>query len=134
MQAVGAVPVDFAASGVDALTPTGHKLGGPYGLGRSRRRVAMSACVVLLHGGGQERDIRSGTPDVAGAAGMAAAARIAVDGLAANSARLRVLRDRLIDGVLAEIDDVALNGARGLAAASGQRALHFPRLRGRCAC
>jgi cysteine desulfurase len=64
-----------------------------------------------LHGGGQERDIRSGTPDVAGAVGMATAAHIAVDGLAATSARLRALRDRLVEGVLADIDDVILNGA-----------------------
>jgi cysteine desulfurase len=65
----------------------------------------------LSHGGGQERDIRSGTPDVAGAVGMAAAAQIAVDGLAPHSARLRVLRDRLVEGVLVGIDDVSLNGA-----------------------
>ena len=65
VQAVGSVPVDFAASGVDALTMTGHKLGGPLGAGALllRRDVA---CVPLLHGGGQERDVRSGTLDVAG--------------------------------------------------------------------
>jgi cysteine desulfurase len=68
--------------------------------------------VPLSHGGGQERDIRSGTPDVAGAVGMAAAARIAVDGLEPHSARLRALRDRLVEGVLTGIDDVSLNGAR----------------------
>ncbi|WP_396935766.1 aminotransferase class V-fold PLP-dependent enzyme, partial [Mycolicibacterium sp.] len=67
----------------------------------------------LLHGGGQERDVRSGTPDVAGAVAMAAAAQVAVDGLADHSARVRALRDRLIDGVLTRIDDVQLNGARG---------------------
>ncbi|MGH3578469.1 MAG: aminotransferase class V-fold PLP-dependent enzyme, partial [Mycobacterium sp.] len=71
------------------------------------------ACMPLSHGGGQERDIRSGTPDVAGAVGMAAAMQIAVDGLGANSTRLSLLRDRLIDGVLAEVDDPHLNGARG---------------------
>jgi cysteine desulfurase len=65
-----------------------------------------------LHGGGQERDIRSGTPDVAGAVGMASAVRLAVDGLEANSARLRALRDRLVEGVLAGIDDVRFNGPR----------------------
>jgi cysteine desulfurase len=71
-----------------------------------------AACVPLTHGGGQERDVRSGTPDVAGAVAMAAAATIAVETLDAKGARLRGLRDRLIDGVLAEIDDVVLNGAR----------------------
>jgi cysteine desulfurase len=72
-----------------------------------------TACVPLLHGGGQERDVRSGTPDVAGAVAMAAAARIAVEGLEANSVRVTELRDRLIDGVLSSIDDVHLNGATG---------------------
>ncbi|HWN25986.1 MAG TPA: aminotransferase class V-fold PLP-dependent enzyme, partial [Actinomycetospora sp.] len=60
VQAVGAVPVDFAASGVDALSLTGHKLGGPVGAGALLlRRDAQ--CTPLLHGGGQERDVRSGT-------------------------------------------------------------------------
>lgn len=110
VQAVGQVPVDFTASGLSAMSVTAHKFGGPPAMGALllRRDVA---CVPLLHGGGQERDIRSGTPDVAGAVGMATAAGIAVDGLAANSARLRVLRDRLVEGVLAGIDDVVLNGA-----------------------
>ncbi len=67
----------------------------------------------LLHGGGQERDVRSGTPDVAGAVAMAAAAKVAVEGLEANSARVQQLRDRLVDGVLSSIDDVRLNGATG---------------------
>ena len=60
VQAIGAVPVDFAASGVDALTLTGHKVGGPYGVGALvvRRELDVTA---LVHGGGQERDIRSGT-------------------------------------------------------------------------
>ena len=88
-----------------------HKFGGPTGVGALllRRDVA---CVPLIHGGGQERDVRSGTPDVAGAVAMATAARIAVDGLADSAARLRGLRDQLIDGVLAEIEDVVVNGAR----------------------
>src|SRR6201998_2733859 len=111
VQAVGNVPVGFAASGLSALSVPAHKFAGPPAVGALllRRDVA---CVPLSHGGGQERDIRSGTPDVAGAVGMATAARIAVDGLESNSARLRGLRDRLIDGVLAGIDDVSFNGAR----------------------
>jgi cysteine desulfurase len=111
IQAVGQLPIDFAASGLSAMSVTAHKFGGPPAVGALllRRDVA---CVPLSHGGGQERDIRSGTPDVAGAVGMATAAQIAVDGLAANSARLRVLRDRLVEGVLADIDDVSFNGAR----------------------
>src|ERR1700753_1494838 len=110
VQAVGQLPVQFGASGVSAMRGAAHKFGGPPGVGALllRRDVA---CVPLSHGGGQERDIRSGTPYVAGAVGMATAVQIAVDGLEANSARLRPLRDRLIEGVLAEIDDVRLNGA-----------------------
>ena len=72
VQAIGAVPVDFAASGVDALTLTGHKVGGPYGVGALvvRRELDVTA---LVHGGGQERDIRSGTIDTPAIAGLAAA-------------------------------------------------------------
>ncbi|WP_343598792.1 cysteine desulfurase family protein [Mycobacterium sp.] len=111
VQAVGQLPVGFAASGLAAMSVAAHKFGGPPGVGALLLRRDVS-CVPLSHGGGQERDIRSGTTDVAGAAGMATALRIAVDGLAANSARLRALRDRLIDGVLAGVDDARLNGAR----------------------
>jgi cysteine desulfurase len=110
VQAVGQLPVHFATSGLSAMSVAAHKFGGPPGVGALLLRRDVS-CVPLLHGGGQERDVRSGTPDVAGAIGMAAAARIAVDGLEVNSARLRVLRDRLVKGVLTEIDDVRLNGA-----------------------
>ncbi|OBK51494.1 cysteine desulfurase family protein [Mycobacterium sp. 1081908.1] len=125
VQAVGQLPVDFAASGLSAMSVTAHKFGGPPAVGALllRRDVA---CVPLSHGGGQERDIRSGTPDVAGAVGMAAAARIAVDALEPNSARLRVLRDRLVEGVLAGIDDVSLNGARDPSPASGRYPQRLP--------
>jgi cysteine desulfurase len=111
VQAVGQLPVDFTASGLSAMSMAAHKFGGPHAVGALLLRRDVS-CVPLSHGGGQERDIRSGSPDVPGAVGMAAAIRIAVDGLEAGSARLRTLRDRLVDGVLAEIDDVVVNGAR----------------------
>ncbi|GBE66330.1 cysteine desulfurase [Mycobacterium sp. MFM001] len=111
VQAVGQLPVGFGASGLSSMSVAAHKFGGPPAVGALLLRRDIT-CVPLSHGGGQERDIRSGTPDVAGAVGMAAAAQIAVDGLEANSARLRVLRDRLIDGVLTGIDDVRLNGPR----------------------
>lgn len=111
IQAVGQLQVDFAASGLSAMSVAAHKFGGPPGVGALVLRRDVS-CVPLSHGGGQERDIRSGTPDVAGAVAMATAAQIAVDELEANSARLRVLRDRLIDGVLAGVDGARLNGPR----------------------
>jgi cysteine desulfurase len=111
VQAVGQLPVDFTASGLSAMSVAAHKFGGPPAVGALLLRRDVT-CVPLLHGGGQERDIRSGTPDVAGAVGMASAVRLAVDGLEANSARLRALRDRLVEGVLAGIDDVRFNGPR----------------------
>ena len=77
VQAVGQLPVDFAASGVDALTMTGHKLGGPMGAGALLLRRD-AECTPLLHGGGQERDVRSGTLDVAAIVGLAVAATAAV--------------------------------------------------------
>jgi cysteine desulfurase len=112
VQAVGQLPVAFGASQLSAMSVAAHKFGGPPGVGALLLRRDVG-CVPLSHGGGQERDIRSGTPDVAGAVGMAAATQLAVDGLEANSARLRLLRDRLIDGVLAGIEDTRLNGAVG---------------------
>lgn len=112
VQAIGQLPVDFAASGLSAMSLTAHKFGGPTGVGALLLRRD-AACVPLLHGGGQERDVRSGTVDVAGAVAMATAADIAIGSLAHTSARTRGLRDSLIDGVLGSIDDVVLNGARG---------------------
>jgi len=110
VQAVGHLPVDFGASGLSAMSITAHKFGGPTGVGALLLRRD-TACAPLLHGGGQERDVRSGTPDVPGAVAMATAAGIAVGTLESTAARLRALRDRLIDGGLGSIDDVVVNGA-----------------------
>lgn len=112
VQAIGALPVDFAAVPLAAVSLSAHKFGGPIGIGALLLRRDI-ACVPLTHGGGQERDVRSGTPDVASAVAMAVAAQIAVDGLDAHRGRIGGLRDRLIDGVLSSIDDVVLNGATG---------------------
>ncbi|MCX2712594.1 cysteine desulfurase family protein [Mycolicibacterium sp. J2] len=112
IQAVGHIPVGFAASGLAAMSVAAHKFGGPMGVGALLLRRD-TACVPLLHGGGQERDVRSGTPDVAGVVAMAAAARVAVEGQEATAARLRALRDRLIGGVRETIEDVDVNGALG---------------------
>ena len=112
VQAVGQIPVDFTASGLSAMSIAAHKFGGPTGVGALLLRRD-TACVPLLHGGGQERDVRSGTPDVAGAVAMATAAQVAIEGMETTSARVQTLRDRLVDGVLSKIDDVRLNGATG---------------------
>ena len=109
IQAAGHLPVDFTASGLDALTVTGHKLGGPIGvgallLGRQTRLTA------LQHGGGQERDVRSGTLDTPAIAGFAAAAAASRAEQPAEFERLAALRDRLIEGVLAAVPDAILSG------------------------
>lgn len=109
VQAIGTVPVDFAASGVDALALTGHKVGGPYGVGALvvRRELAVTA---LVHGGGQERDIRSGTVDTPAIAGLAAAVELAVKHQPEHAVRMAALRRRLVEGVQRAVPDAVLNG------------------------
>jgi cysteine desulfurase len=112
VQAIGQIPVDFTASGLAAMSITAHKFGGPTGTGALLLRRD-TACVPLMHGGGQERDVRSGTVGVAGAVAMATAAEVAVGSMERTAARLRGLSDSLIEGVLGSVDDVVVNGARG---------------------
>jgi len=109
IQAIGQVPVDFAASGAAALTATGHKLGGPTGVGALLlgREVG---CTPLLHGGGQERDVRSGTLDVAGITAFAVAVEMAVKAQQETAARVGSLRDELVSRVRAAVPDAVLNG------------------------
>lgn len=109
VQAVGAQVVDFAASGVTALSLTGHKLGGPAGAGALLLRRD-AECVALLHGGGQERDIRSGTPATAPIVGLAIAVDLAVARREAAAPRLEALRSTLVGGILRGIPDAVLNG------------------------
>ena len=117
VQALGALPVDFGVSGVDALTLTGHKLGGPYGIGALLlgREVPTTP---LLHGGGQERDVRSGTLDVPAIVGLATAVRHSVAAQPTNTRRLATLRDALVTGVLERVPDAVLNGPKIDGAAS----------------
>jgi cysteine desulfurase len=109
VQALGAVPVDFATSGVDAMSISGHKVGGPLGVGALvvRREIELTA---LVHGGGQERDVRSGTLDVPAVAGFAAAVEVAVKEQTDYAARLSALRHRLVEGVRRAAPDAVLNG------------------------
>ncbi|MEI2712503.1 MAG: cysteine desulfurase family protein [Nocardioides sp.] len=109
VQAVGSVPVDFATSGVDALTFTGHKLGGPFGVGALvvRREVDVTP---LDHGGGQER-IRSGTLDTPAIASMAAAVEAAVKSQTEHAAQVSALRDDLVRRVIEVVPDAHLHGA-----------------------
>jgi cysteine desulfurase len=109
IQAIGQVPVDFAASGAAALTATGHKLGGPTGVGALLLGRDI-ACTPLLHGGGQERDVRSGTLDVAGIVAFAVATEMAVKRQPDFAATIGALRDDLIHRVRAAVPDAVLNG------------------------
>jgi cysteine desulfurase len=109
VQAVGQVPVDFAACGVDALTLTAHKAGGPYGVGALvvRRETAVTP---QLHGGGQERDIRSGTIDAPAIAAFATAVELAVRNQPDHADRVSALRDELVRRVCERVPDAVLNG------------------------
>jgi cysteine desulfurase len=110
VQAAGQVPVNFAASGVDALTITGHKIGGPVGAGALLLGRGIEP-VPVMHGGGQERDVRSGTLDAPAIAAFAVAAQIAVKRREEESVRLAALRDELIERVIRAVPDAILNGA-----------------------
>jgi len=123
--ALGAVPIDFEAVGAAAMSLSAHKIGGPVGVGALV--LSRGATVVpLLHGGGQQRRVRSGTQDVAGAVAFATAARLAQDRLEADRVRMTALRERLIAGVL-EIDPSAvLRGASGSARLPGNAHFTFP--------
>ncbi len=109
VQALGKIPVDVRALGVDLAAFSAHKIGGPKGTGALyvRRGVKLEA---VLHGGGQERGRRSGTENPAGIVGFATAAEIVTADLDTAAARWRELRDRLWDGIRERIDDVRLNG------------------------
>lgn len=109
VQAVGQVPVDFAASGLDAMTVSGHKVGGPVGVGAllARRELGL---VPVLHGGGQERGVRSGSLDVPAIAAFAVAVDRAVAARAATAEHLGALRDALVAGVRAAVPGAVLRG------------------------
>jgi cysteine desulfurase len=109
VQACGRVPIDVRGAAVDLLSISAHKFGGPKGAGALfvRRGVEVEP---LLHGGGQEWNTRSGTRDVAAAAAMAEAARLAHAEMAAEIPRQAALRDRLERDALARISCVSVNG------------------------
>ena len=110
ISAYGHVPLDFRGLGVAAMSVSAHKIGGPLGIGALL--VGRSASVTpLIHGGGQQRELRSGTQDVPAAVGFGVAAEIAAstaDG--AESRRRRVLRDRLIREVRQVVPQAILRG------------------------
>ncbi|MGN6600203.1 MAG: cysteine desulfurase family protein [Actinomycetes bacterium] len=109
VQAVGALDVDFAASGLDAMTVTGHKIGGPVGVG-ALVLARHLAPVPVLHGGGQERDVRSGTLDTAGAVAFAEALRLTVERRDDRRRELARLRERLHAALVAAVPELVVNG------------------------
>jgi cysteine desulfurase len=109
VQAVGQVPVDFGASGLAAMTVSGHKIGGPYGIGALLLGRAYTP-VPVLHGGGQERHVRSGTLDVPAIASFAVAARHAAERREWFAREIGALRDDLIEAVRTAVPDVILGG------------------------
>ncbi len=112
VQAVGSVPVDVKEMNIDLLSLAGHKLYGPKGIGALyiRRGIRIDN---LIHGGGQERGRRAGTENIPGVVGLGKAIELATENIEENRARLTVLRDKLIDGVLERIPYARLNGPRG---------------------
>ncbi|CAK7280815.1 cysteine desulfurase family protein [Streptomyces misionensis] len=109
VQAFGQVPLDFGASGLAAMTVSGHKIGGPYGIGAlllGREHTP----VPVLHGGGQERHVRSGTLDVPAIASFAVAGRLAAARQERFASEVGALRDRLADAVRAAVPDAILGG------------------------
>ncbi len=110
VQAAGQLPVSLADSGATALTITAHKIGGPVGVG-ALLLARGSQPVPVLHGGGQERDVRSGTLDVPAIRAFAAAVQVATERRVGEAERLTALRDDLIRQVKAAVPDAVLNGA-----------------------
>jgi cysteine desulfurase len=108
-QAVGKVPVDVEALGVDYLTMSCHKIYGPKGIGALYKRDG-APLSPLIHGGHQEDGLRAGTYNNLGIIGFGEAARLAKQGLAEYGRTMARLRDRLRDGLLAAVPNIKVNG------------------------
>lgn len=108
VQAVGQVPVNFTESQAQTMALTGHKVGGPPGIG-ALLATRDAHLTPVTHGGGQERGVRSGTLDVPGAKALALAVRLAVQNQENEAKRLATLRDRLVAGIL-EVSNAVLRG------------------------
>jgi cysteine desulfurase len=111
VQSVGKIPVDVKELNVDLLSISAHKLYGPKGVGALyvRKGIVLEP---LIHGGGHERGIRPGTENIPGIVGLGKACSMAIIDLEENGTKMTQLRDKLIDGVLSEIDESYINGDR----------------------
>lgn len=112
VQVLGQVPVDLDRLGATAVTFSSHKIGGPFGAGALILDPQASVDPVL-HGGGQEREVRSGTLDAPAIAGFAAAVAHAVEGQLERAQALVSLREKLISGLVEAVPGVVINGDRG---------------------
>ena len=127
VQAVGQIPVNLSEIGAHAVTISSHKIGGPFGVGALILDPALTL-TPIMHGGGQERDIRSGTFDAPAIAAFAVALHHAVAGQADHAAHVRELRDQLVAAVLAAVPGTVLNGAslNGASRLPGNAHFSFP--------
>ena len=126
VQSLGKIPLSFKNLGLFAMTISAHKVGGPIGVGALvlRRGVDITP---ILHGGGQERDIRSGTLNSAGIVAFAAAVQSALRDLESNSEKISALRKKLISALQTEVPDTTLNGVLEGATLPGIANISFPR-------
>jgi len=125
VQSFGKVPLSFRQLGLTALTLSGHKFGGPLGIGVLvlRRGLEIPA---LLHGGGQEREIRSGTFNAPAIVAFSAAAQNAVSRLQERNEWMMILREDFIRGLLADVPDAYVNGAMAQERLAGIVNVTFP--------
>lgn len=109
VQSLGKVPLSFSKLGLTAMSVSAHKLGGPIGVGALVLRKGLDI-PALLHGGGQERDIRSGTFNAPSILAFAAAVKENSQNFATTNERVRGLRQKLIEGILENIPEAHING------------------------
>lgn len=113
-QSVGKEPIEVQSCGIDLLSLSAHKMYGPKGVGALyvRRRSPRVRCEAIIHGGGHERELRSGTLNVPGIIGLGEAAELCLAEMAEEGERIAALRDRLQSGFASRLQDVKINGSR----------------------
>jgi cysteine desulfurase len=125
VQSLGKVPLSFKELELFAMTISAHKLGGPIGVGALILQKGIDI-TPILHGGGQERDIRSGTVNAAGIIAFVAATQSAMRDLESNAVKISGLRKKLVAAIQSEISDATLNGVLEGATLPGIANISFP--------
>jgi cysteine desulfurase len=125
VQSLGKVPLSFKELGLFAMTISAHKVGGPIGVGALILQKGIDI-TPILHGGGQERDIRSGTLNAAGIIAFVAATQSAIRDLESNLVKISALRKKLVAAIQSEISDATLNGVHEGATLPGIANISFP--------